>query len=115
MIEPSWSLQIGEQCLNGAGVLGVRRPPDDLIDLFSVTMNGTQVIVLPKKGKIVQNLKTLWDGARGKLIWFRRMRIEFGNGAPKRDCVCYGIGIQVGDKRIGYRLYVDGRLEEGLN
>lgn len=86
-----------------------------MIDLFSATINGTQMIVLPKEGKIMQNLRTLWEGARGTLIWFRRMQMEFGRGAPKRDCIFYGIGIETEEKRIGYRLYEDGRVEEGLN
>lgn len=114
IFEPSWNLQIGEQQTRGMGLLHKPLWPSvDDFDLFSVTLNGTQLIVLPKEGKIMQNLQTLWEGAKGKLIWFRRMQMEFGSGPVKRDCSCYGIGIENGE-RHGFRLYADGRVEEGL-
>lgn len=114
IFEPSWTLQIGEQTIEGSGVLGNRRPSDDLIDLFTVTINGTQVVVLPKEGRILQNLVTVFQGAPGKLIWGRIMQLIFGDGPKRQNCVCYRIGIDDGVRK-GFRLFNDGRLEEGLD
>lgn len=115
LFDPSWVLQMGEQQTKGIGLLHKTLwPLVDDFDLFTVTMNGTQLIVLPKEAKIMQNLKTLWHGGRGKLIWHRTMQLVMGDGAPKSQCAHYGIGVQVGDRRIGYRLYPDGRVAQGF-
>jgi len=104
---------MGEQQIEGVGILGKRRPPDNLIDLFSVTLNGTQLIVLPKEGKIMQNLATIFQGEPGTLIWFRTMQMEIGKRITPPRCIRYGIGIQNGE-RHGFHLFEDGTVEQGL-
>lgn len=113
--EPSWTLHIGNRQEKGNGLL--HKPLwslSDSFDCFSVIQNGTHVIVLPKEGRMLKNINELWQGGRGKLIWSRTMRTEFGSDGQKTECNCYNIGLEVTGKRVGYRLYHDGQLQEGL-
>jgi hypothetical protein len=112
--EPSWTLQIGEQQYRGTGLLHKPLwPSSDQFDSFSVVQGGNQLVVLPKEGRILNNLTTALQVAPGKLIWFRRMQIIIG-GSVSRACALYGIGIE-NISRNGFRLFTDGRIERGLN
>lgn len=116
MFEPSWTLQIGDKQHQGIGLLHKPLwPLADDFDLFSVRLNGTQLIVRPKEGKMLQNLRTLWEGGPGRLVWFRRMRMMFDGHAPEKQCKCYGLGLEVNGKRVGYRLFEDGLVANGLD
>ena len=113
LFEPAWTLKIGEHQISGNGILGRQRPSDDLIDLFAVTMNGTQLIVLPKEGKVMQNLVTVLDEKPGTLIWSRTMQLIMGGRWPERRCSHYSIGIK-NNERHGFKLFEDGKVERGL-
>ncbi len=115
IFEPSWTLHIGDQRNSGTGLLHKTLwTLVDYFDLFSATLNGAQIIVLPKEGKITKNFQTLWVGERGKLIWSRRMKITFSQGSDvKTECYCYRVGLE-GSERNGFHIFSDGRIEKGL-
>ncbi len=113
--DPLWELRIEDNQYHGRGLL--HKPLWSLagfFESFSVVVNRTQLIALPKQGKIVRNLAAPILCEPGKLIWFRRMQMIFDGRAPTTSCACYGIGIQIDDKRIGYRIFPDGRVKEGI-
>ena len=118
--EFEWTAKIGPITESGRGVLlpHVFKERHN-IDEFHVRLPGWTLGVFPKQGEIrfdqTRTVSKLKEG-HGALIWFRRMEKEIGthdkNSAPPR-CLWYGVGIWVGDDRIGFRLFENGRYEEG--
>jgi len=122
MFEPNWTFELGATVQQGAGLL---YPPLWSLtdaDLFSVRLNGTQLVCRPKTGEILKNLQPVLSVSPGKLIWFRRMQIKMEAGSMGEStnrqmpshCVFYGLGIENASGRFGCRLYEDGRVEQGL-
>lgn len=116
MFEPSWTFELGQTEQSGVGLLHppLWKLPD--VDVFSVRLNGTQLVCRPSKGEITQNLLPVMTVSPGKLVWFRRVQMELSTdsrGARKR-CVFYGLGIENASGKFGCRLYEDGRVEQGL-
>lgn len=106
---------MGDTAVHGQGLLHKALwPLWGSFDLFSVKINGTQIIALPKQGKIVRNLITEHEVSPGKLIWFRTIQLIISPDSINRNCACYGIGIENGE-RHGLRLFSDGRVEKGLS
>lgn len=116
MFEPPWTFELGDVRKSGVGLLHPPLWSLPCADTFSVRLNGTQLVCRPKGGAISQNLQPVVNVSPGKLIWFRRVQMELSTDSRRtqKRCVFYGIGIENASGRFGCRLYVDGRVEQGL-
>ena len=108
-----WEVERGRGIEYGKGLLP---EPQDNVNFFKVCLGDSSVSVFPKAGYIaLDGTIKLAAFPNAKLIWFRRM--EFGLSTHdvnhfRPDCLWYGVGLQSGDSRIGYRLFADGRIEQ---
>ena len=118
---PAWRLVIGPVSEQGSGLLPPRVSQQlGLIDQFSILVGDWKAIVLPKLGEIALDSRLVKSIAKQemRLLWFRRMEAEIGThdkNSAAAECLWYGFGIEWADGRCGYRLYQDGRVEEGFN
>lgn len=116
MFEPEWTFKLGQSAQQGVGLLYPLVWKLPYADVFSVRLNGTQLVCRPKQGQISQNLQPVMQVSPGKLIWSRRIQMELSTnsrGALKR-CLFYRLGIENASGQFGIRIYEDGRVEQGL-
>jgi len=116
MFEPNWTFELGATAQTGVGLIYPPLWKGGNPDLFSVRLNGTQLICRPKTGEIIYNLQPSLNVSPGNLLWFRRIQMELSTNVstPRKRCVFYGLGIENESGRFGCRLYEDGRVEQGL-
>lgn len=105
---------------NGSGLLSRHLVPQkDLLDSFVLHLGFAKLLVQPRVGRIKLDGTTKFStGEQGKLVWFRRMQKSIATHDKTNDaaeCLWYGVGLEHGGKRFGYRLYADGSLREGLD
>lgn len=113
--EPAWEVDRGNGVERGKGTLPM---PWENVNHFRVLLGDSSVSVFPKAGYIaLDNTIKLAALPQAKLIWFRRMQALISthdtNATLAPECLFYGIGLESEGKRVGYRLYADGRLLQG--
>jgi hypothetical protein len=114
--ELEWTVKIGPLVEHGKGLLTRHLFAQlDLIDQFTVRLGAWSLIVEPKAGQIrLDSAIAMKTDGPARLVWFRRMEKQIATRDPNAEaprCLWYGVGLERGGKRIGFRLFEDGRHE----
>lgn len=113
--EPLWACRLGPVAHEGKGLLAPALfPLRPGIDSFSVLLGTYAITVQPKLGRILFDSRVMLQTDPGELVWFRRMDYSLGThdvNTGAAGCLFYGIGLESGGQRPGFKLFADGRAE----
>lgn len=90
------------------------------MDDFQLLLGSMKVEVNPPAGQIYFDTRLMWQGEAGtrhRLVWHRCMEKQLGTNDRNTTafrCAWYGVGLSFEGGNHGWKLFEDGRLEEGL-